>query len=216
MNGRQLGLWDKLRSAQAMPSQVDVVALLDAVDAAITQIPEVDRLQVAGEALLQVAELCAVRAEVLTTEWEEAYRDPIVDRGFFSDMVRQTMAVDLTELMEPAPVRKRRVKATSKPEGSIAAPVEKAAVLAMVKQLEAEATQQQVLDVTHSEDVTGWAKAIALGLQSASTSTVSLTELSERLGMPWIEVWLGVLVGGFELEQRGEFYHAPIWVRRSH
>ncbi|MBD2090643.1 hypothetical protein H6F67_12340 [Microcoleus sp. FACHB-1515] len=215
MNGWQLELWDELRSAQMMPEQVDVVALLDAMDAAIDQMPEADRLQVAGEALLQVAELCAVRAEVLMTEWEEVYRDPIVDRGFFSDMVRQTMSVDLTELMEPASPRQQRTKSIAKLEGSIAAPVEKTAVLTMIEQLETETAQQQVLDVTHSEDVTGWVKAIALSLQATSASTVSLTELSERLGMPQIEVWLGVLLGGFELEQCGEFYHAPIWVGRS-
>lgn len=31
--------------------------------------------------------------------------------------------------------------------------------------------------------------------------------------MPWVEVWLGVLLGGFELEQRGEFYEGEIFVR---
>lgn len=63
--------------------------------------------------------------------------------------------------------------------------------------------------------MTGWARAIALGLRATSVPAVSLVELSKRLGMPWIEVWLGVLLGGFELEQRGEFYHSPIWVGRS-
>lgn len=213
MNGRQLELWDELRSAQMMPEQVNVVALLDAMDKAIAQTPKSDRLQVAGEALLQVAELCAARAEVLTTEWEEAYRDPIVDRGFFSDMVRQTMAVDLTELMEPARPRRRRTKSTAKPEGSIVAPVEKTMMLTMVEQLEA--AQQQALNVAHLEDVSGWARAISLELRDALAPAMPLTELSERLGMPQIEVWLGVLLGDFELEQRGEFYHSPIWVGRS-
>lgn len=34
-----------------------------------------------------------------------------------------------------------------------------------------------------------------------------------NLSMPWVEVWLGVLLSGFELEQRGEFYQAAIWVK---
>ena len=215
MNGRRLELWDELRSAHQMPEQVDVMALLDAMDAVIAQTPEADRLQVAGEALLQVAELCAVRAELLTTEWEEADRDPIVDRGFFADVVRQTMAVNLSDLMEPARLRQRRTKSTAKLEGSIAAPVEKAAVLAMVEQLETEAAQQQqVLDVAHSEDVTDWARAIDMELQAAPSSAVSLTELSARLGMPWVKVWLGLLLGNFELQQHGEFYRSPVWARR--
>lgn len=32
--------------------------------------------------------------------------------------------------------------------------------------------------------------------------------------MPQTEVWLGVLLGGFELESRGEFYSGLLWVRR--
>lgn len=225
MNGQQLELWNELRSAQAMPEQVDVVALLDTMDAAIAQIPEADRLQVAGEVLLQVAELCAVRAEALTTEWEEAYRDPIVDRGFFSDVVRQTMAVDLSDLMEPAQPRQRRTKSTGKPEESIAVPVDKAAVLAMVDQLEAEdeARQKQfvlaipqgsALLCAHSEDVAQWAAAIFEWLQTALLP-VSIDELSCGLEMPSVEVWLGVLFGGFQLEQRGEFYESPVWVKCS-
>ena len=100
MNGRQLELWDELRSAQVMPEQVDVVALLDVMEEAIAQTPETDRLQVAGEALLQLADLCVKRSDILITQWEEANRDPIVDRGFCGDVVRQTMAVDLSDLME--------------------------------------------------------------------------------------------------------------------
>ncbi len=60
----------------------------------------------------------------------------------------------------------------------------------------------------------GWTKAIAQWLQTA-LPPVSIAELSDSLEMPWIEVWLGVLFGGFQLEQRGEFYESPIWVKCS-
>ncbi|MCY7276453.1 MAG: hypothetical protein LH702_22650 [Phormidesmis sp. CAN_BIN44] len=214
----ELELWDQLQRAQLMPEAIDVSQLLDVLEVAAAQLPESQRLQFAGDALLQMAELCAVRAGVLFTEWEEAYRDPIVERDFFADVVRQTMAVDLSELMEPPPVRKRRTKSTNQPEGSIAAPVDKAAVLAMVDQLEAdnEETQNQaVLAIAHSENVTGWTEAIAQWLQTAPDRPVSITELSDGLEMPWVEVWLGVLFGGFQLEQRGGFYESMVWVRCS-
>ncbi len=196
----ELDLWEQLQRAQLMPEAVDVSQLLDAVEVAAAQLPEAQRLQFAGDALLQMAELCAVRAGVLFSEWEEASRDPIVEPGFFADVVRQTMAVDLSDLLEPAPVRKRRTKSTSTPEGSIAAPVDKAAVLAMVDQMEAahEETQKQaVLAIAYSENVTRWTEAIAQWLQTAPTLPVSITELSDGLGMPWVEVWLGALFGSF-------------------
>ena len=214
----ELDLWDQLQLAQQMPEAIDLAQMLDAVEATAAYLPEAQRLRFAGDALLQMAELCAMRADILMTQWQEAQRDPIVEQSFFADVVRQTMAVDLSDLMEPAPVRKRRTKsAGGSQEGSIAAPVDKAAVLAMVDQLEVEdeaAQKQSVLAITYSEDVAGWTAAILEWLQIRLLS-VSIAELSDRLEMPWIEVWLGVLFGGFQLEQRGEFYESPIWVKCS-
>ncbi len=160
----ELDLWEQLQRAQQSPEAIDMTQLLDAMEGTAAQLPESQRLQFAGDALLQMAELCAVRAGVLFTEWEEVSRDPMVERGFFVDVVRQTMAVDLSDLLEPPPVRKRRTKSTSKPEGSIAAPVDKAAVLALVDQMEAdhEETQKQaVLAIAHVENITVLTEAIA-------------------------------------------------------
>ncbi len=213
----ELALWEQLRLAQQVPETSNVGAMLDAVEATTAQLPDAAQLRLAGEALLQVATLCAARAELLLTEWEETYRDPIVAQGFFADIVRQTMAVDLSDLMAPAPPRQRRTKATGQAAGSIVAPVDKAAALALVDQLEAEATaavqQQQVIAIAPDEDVSRWTAAITHWLQVAPERTASLAVLCCGLERPWVEVWLGVLLGGFELEQQGEFYQAPIWVK---
>ncbi|MBD1997667.1 hypothetical protein H6G00_13690 [Leptolyngbya sp. FACHB-541] len=218
----ELDLWNQLRQAQQMPETIGVAQMLDAVEVAAAQLPEGDRLRFAGEALLEVAHLCATRAGLLMDEWEEASRDPLVEQGFFTDLVRQTMAVDLSELMEPTPARKPRTgraKSGGTAEGSIVAPVDKAAVLAMVEQLEAEAaveeeSKQQVLAIAHEENVSQWTEAIAQGLQAALPNRVSFAQLCERLEMRQVEVWLAVLLGEFELEQEGGFYDSPIWVRR--
>ena len=219
-------LWETLRVARLLPEQANLSELMPRVDAALTQLSEEGaqmtdsaRLQVAGELLLQVADLCDVRAEALMTGWEETYRDPIVERSFFTDVVRQTMAVDLSDLMEPAPLRKRRTKPSEKLTGTIVAPIQKETLLLWVDQWEAEANEdevsqvQQVLAISHEEDVSGWANAISWWMQAAPNCAVPLAELCHCLNMPWVEVWLGVLLGGFELEQRGEFYQNLIWVK---
>lgn len=223
MKGEQLelDLWEELQRAQQMPETVQVAQMLDAMEVTVAQLPKAERLRFAGEALLQIANLCAVRAGLLMTEWEEAYRDPVVQQGFFVDLVRQTMAVDLSDLMELTPPRKpraKRVKLTEAKEGSIVATVDKAALLAMVDQLESEAAveeerKQQVLAITHDENVPQWIEAIAQWLQKTPDHTIPLTDLCSHLEMPWVEVWLGVLLGSFELEQQGKFYQAPIWVK---
>ena len=201
----ELNLWEELEDFQQ---------LLDGVEAIVSHLPESEQLQAAGNALLRIAQMCESRAEMLMTEWEEAYRDPIVGQGFFAELVRQTMAVDFSELMEPAPLRKPRTQ-TQKPNRTIVATVEKEAVLAMVEQLEQEAEmqKQQVLGVAYSEDVSGWAEAISQWLAQQSAAGMPWSELELGLAMPWVELWLGLLLGGFVLEQRGEFYQREtIWV----
>ncbi|MBC1300109.1 hypothetical protein GNF11_35560, partial [Nostoc sp. UCD122] len=45
---------------------------------------------------------------------------------------------------------------------------------------------------------------------------ISLVKLQCVLEMPMVEVWLGLLLGGFTLEQRGDFYHNHnVWVKSS-
>ena len=212
----ELELWDQLQLAWQIPEAIDVAQMLDAVEATAAQLPEAEQLRFAGDALLQIAELCAARAGVLMTQWEDSYRDPIVERGFFADVVRQTMAVNLSDLMKLARPRQRRTKSTCKLEGSIVAPVDKAAVLAMVDQLAAEdeaAQKQTVLAIAHSEDVIQWAATITQWLQVTSTNQVHFIDLCQSLGLSRVEVWLGVLFGGFELQQEGEFYSDALWVK---
>lgn len=95
MKGERLELevWEQLRSAQLCPEAIDVAEILDALEAVAGQLPEAKRLHFAGEALLRVAEVCAARAGVLMNQWKEGYRDPRVERGFFEDVVRQTMCM---------------------------------------------------------------------------------------------------------------------------
>ena len=137
-------LWETLRAARLLPEQANLRELMPRVDEALAQLSEEGvqitdsvRLQAAGELLLQMSDLCAVKAEALMTGWEETHRDPIVERSFFADVVRQTMAVDLSDLMEPAPSsqpRTKRIKPIAIQAGSIVAPVDKTAVLALVDQ----------------------------------------------------------------------------------
>lgn len=51
-----------------MPETVEMMQILDAMNVTAAQLPEAARLQFAGEALLQIAELCVARAGFLLTE----------------------------------------------------------------------------------------------------------------------------------------------------
>ncbi|MDZ4876703.1 MAG: hypothetical protein CLLPBCKN_006138 [Chroococcidiopsis cubana SAG 39.79] len=225
----------QLQAARLTPETLDLRALLEWVDSIIGQLPKSLQLQVAGETMLQVAQLLALRAEVSIENWEYSYRDPVVSHGFFSDLVRQSMAVDLSDLIAPAPKRKRRSVPSFKVESSIVAPVDKSAVLEMVQQLEHnseiavsspqsdEEKKQKALEVAHGEDVSTWIGAIADCFTSTSTRCLPLVELVEQIHssttlesdrkMLLVTTWLAVLSGDFELEQREDFYSPTgIWV----
>jgi hypothetical protein len=40
-----------------------------------------------------------------------------------------------------------------------------------------------------------------------------MADLVYELKMPWVEIWLGLLLGEFDLEQTGEFYQGEILIR---
>lgn len=214
----ELPLWSQLQSARLAPESVDLEAMLDQAESAIASLPESQQMEAAGEAILQLAQLCSLRSEVLIQNWENSYRDLHVATSFFSDIVRQTMAVDLSDLIESAPPRAHRnSKSKPKAESSVAVVVDKSAVLAMVEQMDAESPpvdetlsdeqkKQLALAAAHDEDISVWQSAIAHFMQRSGSKAISLLQLQQALGMPLIEIWLGLLLGEFQFERCNDFY----------
>lgn len=220
MNYKQLELplWSHLQSCRLAPESIDLVAMLDRAEVEISGLPQEVQMQAAGEAILQLAQLYSLRSHLLIDNWENAYRDPHIRSDFFADIVRQTMAVDLSDLMEPALPRKRRAKTVPKAQGSVIGMVDKSAVLAMVEQLEAENSiselplsdeqqKQLALDFAHDEDIFAWCQAIVSWIGQHHREKVSLEQLQQALNMPLVEVWLGLLHSSqYQWDDTGEFY----------
>ncbi|OUC11726.1 MAG: hypothetical protein B0A82_26390 [Alkalinema sp. CACIAM 70d] len=230
-----------LQRAKQMPEIADLRSLLADIDPVLTQFSQLQQLKLAGDLLLELAELYESRAQALMGEWEDAYRDPIVEDDFFADLVRQTMALDLTDLVEPPLPRSRKSKA--KPTGTIVTPVDKSTLLELLDEWQAQnltpqlegdfgqfsgslephptenphpeiTNKEQALQLAHDENVSDWTQAISGCLQSQGTE-MRLLDLPLVLNLPWIEIWLGALLGNFRLEQRGEFYSPEVWVKQA-
>jgi hypothetical protein len=146
------------------------------------------------------------------------------DANFFA----QSLSLDLDDLFEEPeavmyPSERRFSTGEASPtrsttQGTIVGELDKDALLnALDEQLsqhpemtEAEAFEAAIA-VAHGENVSEWVGAIGQALQEQEQT---LLGLQEQLRMPWVEVWLAVLLGGFGVEQRGEFYQREtIWVR---
>jgi len=219
----QLDLWQELQAAEQSPEQTDVVQLCIGMERAIAVTPPAQKLQTAASAFLQIAEIFALRAGLLLTDWEQSYSEegPPLEDEDLSELLRQSMSLDLEELMaDPEPITRQRKPSLTDSVESVAGMVDKDTLLEAfnteIELMEAQAgAESEVVSVAHSEDVTAWAGAIARWLQQhSSAEPVPLMELQKGVGLPLVELWLGILLGREEFmkEQRGAFYSLDIWV----
>jgi hypothetical protein len=217
---RQLTIWDVLDDMSFAPPTSSLAPVWDCLDAELENLPLEAQLSTAALAFSQIADILKSRAEVLLqdTRSSNSLLGPIVSTDLFAGLVRTTMHLDLDDLIEPS------VPQAFKPHGphqfsniaqnsdSVVAPVEKANVLAMLNEV---TSLEDIHKLAGDEDVQKWQGTIANYLINVKDE-ISLVKLQRMLEMPMVEVWLGLLLGGFTLEQRGDFYHNQnVWVKSS-
>jgi hypothetical protein len=222
----ELDLWQSLEKASRFPETADLRSLCDALEQTLADQSLAEQLAVAGDVLVQLSEVHAARANLLISGWERRHNptEPLVNLEECVDLFVQSLTLDVSDLFEePEPIQypANRKKTSSQEEGSIIGEVDKNALLDWVDQMaaaqpldELEMTEQ-IRDLAHGENVEEWSKAIAHYLQHFG-STICLPDLQQALGMPIVELWLGLLMGGHSLSQQGEFYDSQtLWVTES-
>jgi hypothetical protein len=220
----ELDLWQSLEAATRYPETANLQRLCDALEGAIAHHPVQEQLQVAGEMLRQISEVYAARAEWMMSGWEHQHnpQEPIVDLEGYAELFAQSLSLDLGDLFEEpeAVMYPSDRQGRSGAAGTVVGLLDKEALLAELDQrleehpemTEAEAFEAAI-SVAHGEDVSAWVGAIAQVLQQEESRKMSLMEVQARSKMPLVTMWLGVLLGGYTMEQRGEFYQREtIWV----
>jgi hypothetical protein len=225
----ELDLWNALEMARQFPETMNVRSLCDALEQVIIDQPLSDQLRVVAEGIEQLIGVYAERAARLIDGYERRHnpQEPIVNLEGCVDLFVQTLQLDVTDLMEPEEgvqyPAQRRSRLREEEAGSVVGVLDQAALLAQLDQrlseqpgmTEAEAFET-AMAVAHGEDVSAWVGAIAEGIQAMWGKTVTLLELQGAIGMPLVQMWLALLLSGYELEQRGEFYEVgTIWVAAS-
>ncbi len=211
--GSQTLLNIAIQQAIADPIAANLPQLTHEFDQLIGQLPKTTQLLVAGEVLERLAEIISARAQSLLDEWEDKHNpiqaEPILTITMLQAVLRQSMTLNLEELIKDSATQPAFV-----PVESIAGAVEKSRVLELATLLDEAQTKQEVLSLAHQEDVSVWIQEIHKWMQRAGKE-VSLTTLQTSLQKPLVEVWLGLLLGGFVLEQRGNFYQAEeVWIKK--
>lgn len=201
-----------LQQALMAPTAANLPRLLHELDQLLLQLPPEAQLQLAGKLLAQFADLVAARSTHLLEAWEEKHSpvqgEPILTAEMLQDVLRHTMSLNLEALVAEPPSWQRQM-----PSDSVVGDVAKSNVLEFLERVDQEQAQQDALAVAHDEDVTAWIEAIVHWRQAHQSQAVSLVTLQRSLQMPLIQIWLALLLGGFALEQRGEFYQLDgIWL----
>lgn len=212
----QLTIWDILDEISETPPTSSLAAVWKCLDTELETLSVEAQLVTAAAAFSQIADILKIRAQLLLED-VRAQTDtdgPVISTDIFAGLVRTTMQLDLDDLIEEPtpqtfrPHKPHQFSQVAESHDSVAAPVEKENVLAM---LEIQ-TVEDVHRLAGDEDVQKWQSAIANYLVNVKNE-IALTKLQRGLKMPMVEVWLGLLLGGFTLEQRGDFYDSKnVWV----
>lgn len=201
---------DELKGAVELalfdPLSADLSAFYESLDNAIALAPDGLKLETAATGLLKIAELIAARAQWYLEQLQTHEDDePVLTADELAGFVRQSMSLDLSEFLE--------VPTVSEPEPAqrSSSPRKKSPASSP------EQTLSELFAIAHSENITDWMKVIARFMAVRRKAT--LAELVIELKMPWVEVWMGLLMDGqYQLtrsESEEEFYVSNFIVKLS-
>jgi len=213
----ELDLWDVLSTARQTPKDANFLMVFKLLDLTLADLDTRSQLRIAGEAVCQIADLFCDRSNFLFEELHSraVKGEPIMADDAFDRYVRQSMVVDFEQFIEPLPSLPRKIPEQAKNGNSIVGEIDKEILIQSLEQenlLSFEEEFEQAISTAHTEDVSAWIEAIAQCITNNSYP-ICLKDLQKTLKLPIVEIWLGLLLGDFKLEQRGNFYDSnEIWI----
>lgn len=217
----ELDLWNAISSARQAPEEANLLMVFNVLDQTLVDLDTYSQLRISGDAVCQIADLFCDRTNLLFAELQAKSTEegPIMPDDAFDRYVRQSMMVDLEQFLEPLEALPRKVVERHQDSNSVVGNVDKEVLLQVLEEdldqeklLSVEEEFDQVIGTAHVENVSAWIDAIKLCLDE-HTSPIRLTDLQKVLQLPMVEIWLGLLLGNFHLDQRGRFYDShEIWV----
>ena len=102
-----------------------------------------------------------------------------------------------------------------KQQSTVVGEVSKDSVLKMLDQVELAKQKAAAIAVAHEERIKDWVEDIHRWFEQHS-EPIPLLELRQALNWPLVQLWLSLLLGGFQLEATEQtFYDAQILVWRQ-
>ena len=212
-----LDLWDILSTARQTPEDANFLMVFKLLDLTLVDLDTRSQLRMAGEAVCQIADLFCDRSNFLFEELHSraVKGEPIMADDAFDRYVRQSMVVDFEQFIEPLPRLPRKNPEQAQNGNSIVGAIDKEVLIQALEQeslLSLEEEFERAISTAHAEDISTWVKAISQCITNNS-HPICLKDLQKTLKLPIVEIWLGLLLGDFKLDQRGSFYDSnEIWI----
>ena len=213
----ELDLWDVISTARQTPKDANLPMVFKLLDLTLIDLDTRSQLRIAGDAVCQIADLFCDRSSFLFEEIHSraVKGEPIMADDAFDRYVRQAMVVDFEQFIEPLPSLPKKIPEPTKHGNSTVSAIDKEVLIQALEQeslLSFEDELELAISTAHAEDVSSWIEAISLCIAN-NFSPMRLIDLKAVLPLPIVETWLGLLLGDFKLEQRGEFYCTEeIWI----
>jgi len=194
--------------------------LFKLLDLTLVDLDTRSQLRIAGEAVCQIADLFCDRSNFLFEELHSraVNGEPIMADDVFDRYVRQSIVVDFEQFIEPLQSLPRKIPEPTKHGNSMVGAIDKEVLIQALEEeslLSLEEEFERAISTAHAEDISAWVEVIAQCITDNSYP-IRLMDLQKAVQLPIIETWLGLLLGDFNLEQRGEFYDSSgIWITGS-
>ncbi len=201
----ELDLWGDLKTALTEPESADMQLLWHSLDQAIAQARPVTgfahqdtngQLLVAGDAIAQIVEVYVKRAKCILDSLEvndDSSEGTVLDEDFLSGLMRQSMSLDLSDLMEEITFESESSPALV---GSVVLVLDRKEAKAIARK-ERAAMRKALKELAEQENIPKWQSVIAqartqgfaLWMGQHQGAKVSLWQLQQALDMPLVEVW---------------------------
>jgi hypothetical protein len=210
----ELDLWGDLKTALKSPEAADMELLWQGLENAIANQDSNEQLSVAGDAISQIVEVFVLRAKGILDGLEitDNSEGPILDDDFLSGLMRQSMTLDLSDLMEELTFEHVESSPSS---GSVVSVIDRKEARAIARSARA-AMRKALKKLAEQENIPLWQNAITQWITQHHGEKVSLEQLQQVLNMPLVEIWLGLLHSPMPChwDGTGDFYRdaRDFWV----
>lgn len=221
----EIDLWEVIHTSSQAPETANLPMVFDLLDLALLDLDTRSQLQVVGKAIAQIADLFYDRSSLFLAELHSRSQgEPVIADADFERYLHKHIDLDLEQFMQSLSRPPRQLSEQddldSSPD-STAGEISKDLLLQTLEQeqwlnegvnegiedaAQVQASiQDQILTIAHTEDISHWIQAIALCLEQQQAA-IGLTDLQKQLKLPLVEIWMGLLLGNFHIQQTQGFY----------